>query len=94
MGEAQREKVTRLSPLSPPVNQSEDKQQNNRADGCADDGRDNARTEVDAQAWQEPTSDQSPENADGNIGDETEACPFDDLASEPSRDKADHQDDE
>ena len=33
--------VARQSPPPSPVNQSEDEQQNNRADGRADDGRDN-----------------------------------------------------
>jgi hypothetical protein len=40
------------------------------------------------------TPDQSTDNADSNIGDETEACPLHDLASEPSRNKANHQDNE
>jgi hypothetical protein len=44
---------------------------------------------VNAQAGQEPTPDQSTDNSDGNIGDETEACSLDDLASELARDKAD-----
>jgi hypothetical protein len=33
-------------------------------------------------------------HADSNIGDEAKACSFDDLASEPPRNKANHQDDE
>jgi len=37
---------------------------------------------------------QRTDNADCNISDETEACSFDDLASEPSGDKADHQNNE
>jgi hypothetical protein len=49
---------------------------------------------MDAQARQEPTSDQSTDDADSNIGDEAKACSFDDLASEPPRNNANHQDDE
>ena len=48
---------------------------------------------MDAQARQEPTSDQSTDDADSNIG-EAKACSFDDLASEPPRNNANHQDDE
>jgi len=41
---------------------------------------------MDAQARQEPTPNQSTDDADSNIGDETEACSFDDLTSEPTGD--------
>jgi hypothetical protein len=48
---------------------------------------------VDAQAWQEPTADESTHNADCDVGDQPKACALYRLASEPTRNKANHQDD-
>jgi hypothetical protein len=49
---------------------------------------------VNTQARQQPTTNESADNADSNIGNKAKACALNDLASEPTRDKADQQDNE
>jgi hypothetical protein len=48
---------------------------------------------MDAQMGEQPTSNQSPDDANSYIGDEAKTCSLDDLASEPSRDEPDKQND-
>ncbi len=43
---------------------------------------------------QQPASDQSPDDANSNVGYQTKSCPFHDLTSEPSRNETYEQNDE
>jgi hypothetical protein len=82
------------SPTSPSKDNPENDQKQDGANGCRDDGGDNANAKVDAQPWQQPTAYQSADNPNGNVSDETKAGASHDLAGKPSSDKANQQNDE
>src|ERR1700737_489672 len=84
----------RRLPSAPSVDEPENEQKQDGADGGGDDGRHDPGTEVDAQLRQQPTADQGANDADADVGNHAEAGAANHLARKPSGDQTDQQDDE
>src|SRR5271170_7530494 len=76
------------------ANEADDDQQQNCADRGVSDRRDEAVAEMNVKLRERPTSDEGSGNADDEIAEDSESGALHDLASEPSRNDADADDDE
>jgi hypothetical protein len=82
------------SPSAASVDESQNDEEQDGADGRGDDCRDDAGPEMNAEPRQQPVADEGTDDADSEVGDETEAGPPDHLSGEPARDQPHQQDDE
>ncbi len=82
------------SPTANPTDQPENNEQDDRAERGVDDEGDHPCAEMDTQLRQQPISDERPDDADYQVADETVAATPHYVASKPSGDNADDDDDE
>src|SRR5580698_7645465 len=82
-----------LRSVSPalPSDQSDDHQQDHRADGGAEDLADQSERQPDAEARKQESRDQRADDADHDVADQAEAVAANDLAGEPAGNRADQQ---
>ena len=66
-------------------------QENNRSDCSVDDEADDTGAEMNSKAMQKPVADESADDANGRVADETETAPSDNLARQPSGNDPDDQ---
>src|SRR6476646_8606432 len=87
---------TALAPLpaAAPAEDPQHHQQQYRADGGRGDRTHHSRTDVDAEAGQQPGADEGADDADYEVADQPEPCPSHELPGEPAGDDTDHHDDE
>jgi hypothetical protein len=71
--------------------QSQNEQQDNRADEGVDDCGNDPAADYDADLWQQPAGDQGADNADDNITDQPVAAAFDRHTGQPTGDGANDQ---
>src|SRR5271169_6836525 len=85
-----------LRSVSPalPSDQSDDHQQDHRADGGAEDLADHPERQPDAEARKQESRDQGADDADHDVADQTEAVAPNNLAREPAGNRADQQKDD
>src|SRR6476659_10057386 len=80
--------VDRQSPSTTPAGTTSDEpyneQQHNSTDCCVDDCADDADAEMNAQLWQQPTSNKSTDNSDNQIADKSKPGSTNELASQPA----------
>jgi hypothetical protein len=68
-----------------------DEQENQRPDGCVDDGGDNSDAKVEAELGQQPVANEGANDPDEEVTDESEPGASHDLTRQPSGNEADHQ---
>jgi hypothetical protein len=78
---------------APTSNQPDDEEKDNRAYGGVHDGADRPAPKMDAQARQQPVTDESADDPDGYIPDQAITGSPHDLPGQPPGDKADKHDD-
>ena len=79
------------SPSASAMNEPQDQQQYERPDGCVDDRRNDARTEMDAESRQQPTADDGAYDSDNEVADEPKPASARDPAGQPSGNEANDQ---
>src|SRR6202021_2508106 len=79
------------SPPASATEQSEDEQEQHRADCGVDDRRDDSGAELDAQLGQQPPTDKGPDNSNDEVADDSKSGTLYDLAGQPSCNDADHE---
>src|SRR5262249_26664706 len=97
LGALPREHVVGALPPTPattPIDQPENKQQQNGADRGRYDRGNQPASQMDAQFRQQPSADQRSDDPDADIRDETETGAAHDLTGEPAGDQSDDQDDQ
>jgi hypothetical protein len=72
-------------------NQPDNEEKDNGADGGVDDQADRSAPEMDAQARQQPVTDERADYPDYYVSDQTKAGPPHELPGQPSGNKADDQ---
>src|SRR5580700_3850204 len=82
------------SPAAATVEEPQNDQEQEGADGRRDDGGDDAGAEMDAEPRQQPAADEGADNSDADVGDDAETGAAHDLPGEPAGDETDQQDDE
>jgi hypothetical protein len=82
------------TPATAASNDPDDREQHNGTNRGVDNQRHDANTKMDVQSWQQPITDESPDNAHYQVPDETEPTTSDNPPGEPARDNADQYYDE
>jgi hypothetical protein len=73
------------------MQEPDDQQQYQAADGGVDDRLNNAQAEMDADQRQQPTADKGADDSNEEIAEDAEPGAAHDLAGQPSGNEADHQ---
>lgn len=76
------------------MKQADEQEKQDRANRGIDDGRNDARTEMDSELRQEPARNEGAYDSHDEVADEAKAGPLDDLAREPAGSDTDNQYDE
>jgi hypothetical protein len=76
------------------MNGSKKKKQDDGANRCVGNRRDDTSAEVHIELGQQPGADERADYSDDEVADEPEACALHDLPSEPASNDADYHDDE
>jgi hypothetical protein len=89
-------------PTSPPTaapaaatpNESDDEEQQNRADGGVYDRSDKAQAEVDAELGQQPSADEGANDSDDEVADDSKSGALHEMTCQPSGNETDQKYDE
>jgi hypothetical protein len=79
------------APTRAPSEQSQDKEQQYRADCCIHDRADHSGTQVDTDTGQKPTTDKGTDDPDKEVAKDSEAGASNDFAGQPAGDDAHNQ---